>query len=253
MGDRHSAENQKKDFCARVPCAPSVPCPAGSTVDYIEVCKPAWAAVMFGQRNSRSALGAIWKKYEAHHILCYSPVSGTMFADSDQCKAIIKGTKWCVNNAKNMVGLPLWGHTVAWYLATNLPAPFMNLPNHDRDHNPDYTDEVRTELKKVVNEVQVQKDEHNEVGPADIAGRLNGLSELFAAKLVTRGNRSARGADGTKFVGTHACFQLAQKEPSSEWYLPFSMAKDPAPRDFPSVWAKKRDAIQLAEKLLGGH
>ena len=101
MSDRHAAENQQNKFCARVPCIPG-PCPGGSTENYIEVCKPAWSAVMFGQRNSRLKLGAGWKKYEAHHILCYSPVAGTILAQSDQCKAIIKGTQWCVNNKTNM-------------------------------------------------------------------------------------------------------------------------------------------------------
>lgn len=248
MGDRHSAANQQNLFCARVPCEAS--CPAGTTTNYIEVCKPAWSAVMFPQRDKRAPLGARWKKYEAHHILCYSTVSGSMFAGSDQCKAILNGTKWCVNNSQNMIALPLWGHTVAWYLLTSAPPAFMNLPNHDRDH-PDFTDEVKTELKKVVGEVQVEKDEHNEIKGSDIAGRLNTLSGIFEAKLRARGSRPGHNATGRVFVGTHMCIELGKENGGSDWYLPFSMSAKPSARSFPAVWKAKEEVMAAAAKLLG--
>jgi hypothetical protein len=234
--DRHAPEYRKNDFCARVPCEDN---------DYIKICDPGWPNEnrwKFAQKTRGGKAGL--RNYEAHHILCWSPVAKVFFED-EVTKEIIEGTKWCVNNKANMVALPLWGHTVQWYSASDGPPPFANLPQHDRDHNckGGYTSEVLDELVAFANKLKKAKEAHKLPPPEKIAGSLNTKSHVFRGNLALRGIRPP---------GTHIAFTDGEKFPL--WYLPFSMAVDGIAKPRRCMRSKKAkwDAIKAAQKLLSG-
>jgi hypothetical protein len=224
--------------------APDSNCVAGTTTNYIEVCEPSdWWDFEFGQKDGM-------KPYEAHHLLCWSCVTSTLFAKNPKCMAILRGTQWCVNNKDNMIALPLWGHTVKWYKKMDGVPKFKDLPNHNRDHNR-YLEDVKKALKKIIKDVKAEKDDHGKVEDIDVAGALNTNAGDFQTQLKTRG--STRGGPDKKnkpHIGTHACIALGMAEPDSLWYMPFSMARLPKKRHF-STFKTKWDAIKLAEKFLG--
>lgn len=188
--------------------------------DYIEICKPSWGGFVFSRLVRRKLLPVyvFGKKYEAHHILCVSPVAKEI-GGKESIDGIIRKTKWCINNKKNMMGMPLWGHTVRWYCSDafgedeNVRAPdFFNIPQHDWDHNCKlgYTSEVQIELKDMAD--VIEEYEH-EVEEEDIKTALDNLSMDFKRKLDSRGCR--RG-------GTHSAWKSGGIE--KKWYEPFSMA-----------------------------
>jgi hypothetical protein len=240
--DRHSKEWQKNQFCAKVPCEAS--CVAGTKKNYQEVCKPsAWFDWEFGQKDGM-------KPYEAHHILCWSCVSSCMFAKNPKCRAILRGTKWCVNKKRNMIALPLWGHTVKWYKKKAGRPKFEDLPNHNRDHGR-YLDDVKTALKALIKAAKAEKDDHGKLEDIDIAGELDDKADDFKKILKTRGStRGGPDKKGKPHIGTHACISLGMAEPDSLWFMPFSMAAAPKVRHF-STFKTKWDAIRLAEKMHG--
>ena len=234
--DRHSEEYKNDKFCGRVPCEHS---------DYIKCCSPGWSAQTFFQRGAKGSV--IPKKYEAHHLLCWSCVIAAFFTDP-KAKAILKGTDWCVNRKTNMIALPLWGHTVKWYLDSDQAPPFANLPQHDWDHNCalGYTAEVDKELKRFARDLKDAKAAHELPEPKDIAGALKSTSGRYRATVRARGIRSG---------GTHASFLGGGSTPG--WYLPFSMAsaavatKRRAPMSFDMKKAAKLRALKDAINLLG--
>ncbi len=235
--DRHAEEYKNDKFCARVPCDHS---------DYIKCCQPGWVAWTFAQRGARGSV--IGKKYEAHHLLCWSCVVKAFFSDP-KAKDILKGTDWCVNRSTNMIALPLWGHTVKWYANNDGPPPFVNLPQHDWDHNctGGYTFEVSQKLLTFAADIKTMKEAHELPPPEDIAGALVSSSGEFRAELIARGLRGG---------GTHASFELGGTTPG--WYLPFSMANAAiatqrrAPTSFDKKRKAKLDAILAAVALIGG-
>jgi hypothetical protein len=240
--DRHSAKLQVNKFCAKVPCVPDSKCPAGTEVNYIKVCEPEWLTFEFHQKDGP-------KKYEAHHILCFSCIAGEMFLGSKNSNAVLEGTKWCVNNKENMIALPLWGHTVKWYATPFKGVPeFKDLPNHNRDH-PRYLNQVLVQIQQIVKDVQIKKNEHD-VDVADIATELDDLAKDFRQFLDDCGHRAGIDSDGKVYPGTDECIALGRKEEDSTWYMPFSMAKVPKPRHFPSVFNKKWNDIKKWQEAL---
>lgn len=217
MGD-HKRGEAKGKFCG----VPGTPCSCGN--DYIDICKPDWGDWTFPRKvNAKDGAFTFKKKYEAHHLLCVSPVA-TQLAARAKIDAVIRATKWCINNKDNMLGMPLWGHTVMWYCnisdtggsiaAELIPPPFQDVPQHDWDHNCNggFTDEVETALKDVAKDVE---DAGHEADAESIASALNNLSSEFRSKLAERGKRPA---------GTHAGWTTGMADPSSYWYGSFSMA-----------------------------
>jgi hypothetical protein len=233
--DRHSEEYKNDKFCARCPCEHS---------DYIKCCEPGkWVDETFAQKRKG---GAGPKKYEAHHLLCWSCVVAAFITDV-AAKAILKGTDWCVNRKSNMIALPLWGHTIKWYLHHDSPPKFANLPQHDWDHNCSlgYTAEVTERLAEFSRDLKDAKQAHELPEPEDIASSLNSTAKAFRAKLKARGVRGG---------GTHASFLGGGT--TAGWYLPFSMAnlavatQRGAPMSFDSKKKAKMRAIEAAQSLV---
>ena len=188
---------------------------------------PNWGEYTF-KRLIRRATGTISfsKTFEAHHLLCVASVSSEIVS-APGIDGVIRETVWCINATANMYAMPLWGHTVKYYCqitaiggsliaSLTLPPPFANVPQHDYDHNCSlgYTYEVEQKLKGVAD--AVEEAEH-EITPKDIAGLLNSKSAEFKSTLQARGSRNG---------GTHAGWNFGKKDPTSRWYIPFSMASE---------------------------
>lgn len=234
--NRHAKEYAIGHFCARVPC---------DHTDYIKVCDPKWdidsrtGDWKFAQ-NAKG--GPKPKSYEAHHIVCWSPVKSIFFGDT-VIEQIIKGTHWCVNNKSNMIGLPMWGHTVKWYNSRDDVPPFTALPQHNVDHNTKgtgYTAEVRDALKELIDEIkEVIATKHDVPPPKDIEEELKFCSEHFETVLLERGSRPP---------GTHLAFTAAQLD--LFWYMPFSMASTATPRRFLERTKETLNAIEAAQRAM---
>lgn len=222
----HNRAKSKSDFCA-VAALPSCNCSIGAGAkSYVEVCDPGWPDSLNFMRKIRG-VGRRPKTFEAHHILCAASI-GTLIIDADNKKVsgIVEDTEWCINTGKNMLGMPLWGHTVQWYCnvsektlgsAKRGAPPFADLPQHDWDHTGTgaYQSEVNDALSKIVKDLS--KTGHDAT-TGDLAGTLDRLSTKFKKELKSRG--AARGTP----PGTHAAWSNGRNAPSSQWYLPFSMA-----------------------------
>lgn len=192
--------------------------------------------------------------HNAHHLLCVAEVTKVISKD-EKLKAVLENTVYCINASVNMMALPLFGHTVYWYClfggsgaksllgaimsAVTAPA-FKDLPNHDFDHGM-YNKEVEDELKNLSG--QVKQAEHS-FTTGQLAGALNAMSTSFLGKLQARGVRKG---------GTHASWQKACEGDIDEWYLPFSLADDPAERGFPGRFDRNLERLKNAIKnLLNG-
>ena len=223
----HDRGDRKAQFCA-VPSKPKCgDCPGSK--DYIAVCEPSdWFGHTF-VRLVRAKTGTFKfdKKYEAHHLVCVSPVTDELVSKKE-IEGVIAQTIWCINNADNMIALPLWGHTVMWYCEITaastsnpdfkiaVPAPkFANIPQHDWDHNglDRYTWEVTQACKKLAKKIE---ESGHKLKGADLQAALKKLSDNFRNILLN--------VRGTRLGGTHAAWKMGQDDPESNWCHPFSMA-----------------------------
>src|SRR5262245_22480541 len=136
MADHQRGES-KGLFCG----IPGRPCACGN--DYVDICEPGWSNVTFPRLvKKKTGSSTFPKKFEAHHILCVAPIGSETVANTN-IDARVRSTQWCINNGSNMLGMPLWGHTVMWYCsiaasggsikATLTAPPFANIPQHDWD------------------------------------------------------------------------------------------------------------------------
>ncbi|ACB36328.1 hypothetical protein Lcho_4076 [Leptothrix cholodnii SP-6] len=227
----HNRAKFKDDFCA-VAAQPS--CGCSINADYVAVCRPNWPDHAF-VRKIKGNPNPPPKSFEAHHILCAASV-GVMIVDAGGkgVGKLVGDTEWCINTRKNMIAMPLWGHTVKWYC--NIPAvtlgaanrkapPFKNLPQHDWDHtgNGGYQEEVDADLRDVVKDL---KKAGHDTSTFDLAGELDALSSKFKSALKARGKRSG---------GTHAGWQAGRAAPNSQWYAPFSMAASVTAKGYPKL------------------
>ena len=216
----HNRAKSKGDFCA-VAAQPS--CGCSIDADYVAVCRPNWPDHEFIRKIK--GVGKRPKSFEAHHILCAASVGNLIVDAAGKGVAKLVGdTEWCINTKKNMIAMPLWGHTVKWYCnidTTTLGAanrrapPFKNLPQHDWDHTGKggYQEEVDKDLSKIVRDMT--KGGHA-VSTFDLAGALDSLSSQFKTQLKARGKRNG---------GTHAGWRAGRNDPNcTTWYPPFSMA-----------------------------
>jgi hypothetical protein len=186
--------------------------------------------------------GAVERSHEAHHILCVAAVTGQLVACSNaSVKRVVENTKWCVNQPKNMIALPMWGHTFTWYVdldtgkhrAKKGPPPFANLTQHNYDHGP-YLEEVEKELKRIASNLKEGLPPHPEKPNSTLAGALDGLITKYKPKL--------------KKSSTHESWKKGREDPKDkEWYKPFSMASNPTPLDFPFG---DNDLMQRLEALI---
>jgi hypothetical protein len=226
----HERGDRKHKFCA-VPSKPKCEV-CDQPKDYIAVCEPNWLGQTF-ERRVKAKAGAFTfkKKYEAHHLVCVAPVTQELVANT-AIEGAIAQTVWCINNEKNMIAMPLWGHTVKYYCtitaaqvllsgtsgaiksAIEAP-PFANIPQHDWDHNckEGYTWEVEQACKKLAKKID---ESGHELKGESLKGALDQLSDKFRNILT--------GVRGTRLGGTHAAWQKGQQDPESTWSHPFSMA-----------------------------
>ncbi|HEU4486189.1 MAG TPA: hypothetical protein VFR96_11940 [Povalibacter sp.] len=223
MGD-HDRGERKHNFCA-IPAKPKCgDCPGSK--DYIEVCKPEdWFGHTF-KRLVKAKSGAFTfdKQYEAHHLVCVAPVTGEVVSKKE-IEGVIAQTKWCINNEKNMIAMPLWGHSVMWYCEITaaggdfnedkVAPPFKNIPQHDWDHNckEGYTWEVTEACKKLAKKVE---EAGHDIKGDDLKAALDQLAGKFRNILLN--------VRGTRVGGTHAAWAKGAKDPESDWCQPFSMA-----------------------------
>lgn len=248
---KHSEGMLVKEFCTQRTSKCS---PCGKKYDDCVKNDPALAVSFRFPRIKKEQTGPVVQdiSQNAHHILCVAEVTKVMSVD-EQLETILKNTTYCVNDSVNMIALPLFAHTVYWYLLyedagprqqlggimSSVPAPpFKDLPNHDFDHG-SYNKEIETELNTLKGEIK--EAEHN-FESGELAGALNGISSTFRKKLKARAKRGAG--------GTHQAWEAACKGEADDWYLPFSLAAKPAERAFPKRVAKNRKRIQAAIDLL---
>jgi hypothetical protein len=216
------AESATKKFCSIRANPKCGDCKQPKT--YVDVCKPSWNAFTYVQLVDGQGMD---KKYEAHHILCVSPVTKELAGNTKIQKAI-EETDWCINNGTNMIAMPLWGHTVKWYckitrsrkfMPMDVPAPpFENLPQHNIDHNSKegYTYEITKVCQQLVKDVQ---EAGHDLEAEGLEGALNDLSVEWEAEIKRRGT--------ARKGGTHSAWKAAQDDPpDANWFEPFSMASD---------------------------
>jgi hypothetical protein len=261
--ESHTKGNMEGLFCA-VRTDPKKKCECGN--NYVDNCKPSEDWGKYPQRYTfpGKELGAIRRSHEAHHIACVASVT-KLFApkkDADpDIQKVVHNTKWCINHKQNMIALPKWAHTIEWYclllsptraeilsqlesdgsVSTPMEAPkFANLAQHDYDHTA-YIEEVDEKLERILSQVKELKGKHKEQEKT-LKKELNSLVNKQKLELQRRG-RDRKG-------GTHAAWQLGMNDRKSDWYLPFSMAKDSEadPRTFP-VW-NMSDGGTMAKKIL---
>ena len=257
MSDAEHKENVKAgEFCAD---KRSGECDCGN--DYVEVCEPRsprWGSLKYAQRFKDSARE---RSHEAHHILCVAQVIKVVLGRSkpDNYLKILEATVWCINQKKNMIALPMWGHTIEWYCfafsseppgnqgylsvsnllqrvnqSGSLPRPpFRNLPQHNYGHSgptvsASYNREVEDKLNKLINSLEKDKEKHFNERVDALKSKLLNLSGDLRSDLQSRGKR--------EHGGTHAAWQAGIKDPTpqSKWYMPFSMAEEPRPISFPT-------------------
>ena len=245
----HSEGDQKGKFCyLRAPKC-NMDAPHKHSNEYQKNCTPAptgWATYEFVQGTKREDR----KHFEAHHIVCVAAVSEHI-ASISSIEDIVTNTAWCVNSTDNMYAMPLWGHTLTWYCdnfedvdSSNLEklrqkddlfsaskAPkFKNIPQHDYDHNSSkgYKQEVDKRLKALADQVEEKAEESHEAATKELKKQLDKLSAKYKAELTRRGTE--------RCGGTHAAWKKGMKQPSSDWYEPFSMADDGCAeqREFPA-------------------
>lgn len=231
MAASHSEGIQVGKFCA-LRAEKCSPCNAR----YQKNCDPpprGWAVYYFIQGRKVE----VKKKHEAHHLLCVACVT-EFLAKKEEILEIVEQTEWCINKKPNMFAMPLWGHTIKYYcnivqggvlLAQAQGPKFENIPQHDYNHNSvgGYKSEVDTDMEKLADQIEKKAEESHEAAVGELKHKLQTLSNTYRTTLQGRGIRLG---------GTHVAWQLGSAQPTSDWYLPFSMASDGAaePRTFPA-------------------
>jgi hypothetical protein len=190
------------------------------------------AASKFAQKYGKKAR---LTSYQAHHIASVSCVR-VIIAEHEPIRGTVEQTNWCVNEANNMIALPVWAHTISWYVDVTKASradkdlgaalldvcapPFAGLAQHDYDHGP-YREEVAEALQIVRDRVAEAASQHKEVGPSQVLA--DGLSEVIA-----EGKRQLQERR------THEGWLDGMSNPGGRWYFEFSMARaTPTERVFP--------------------
>ena len=253
---KHSKSVQKDKFCA-LRTGSDQKCPKDGN-NYRDNCKPKWVDFTFYQGSKK----AVEKEYEAHHLLCVASITGFL-AKKRKLGSVIKQTDWCINAKKNMIAMPLWGHTIKYYCDIETQRlklqdrfkeqgeqeqkkgpSFRNIPQHDYDHNSKkgYKQEVDKEIKNIALQVEDEKDKHNEA-VANLQQRLNELSDKCRELLKQRGRRCK---------GTHMAWEDARTKGLKNWYEPFSMADDGNvdPKAFPLAGYSKSELANKIKSLV---
>lgn len=171
--------------------------------------------------SGASPTGYLTQNYnQVHHILCHSCVQDSAIfvtgTDKTYIKKCIAMTDWDVNNTKNIIGLPLKNAYPpdADGGKYSEHAKWDKLPCHQHDHNPYYTQAVKTWLHDKIWSTLKGKVNNCDVSPKSVAGLLDDSSKHWQDFLVDRGKEH----DGTKY-----CWDERNKSKKAHWYKPFSM------------------------------
>lgn len=176
-----------------------------------------------GYRANTTPLPNGWEPWEAHHILCFESVNA--YGGQPQFQAVLseiddcyKLTDWCLNQAPNMIALPLKQAYRAVAACRGL-----NLPAHDVDHNckGGYREEVTkafiTDIWEPIKDAVDNAAANNtHFTPADVLAEIQSLENDFRTKLLSRGTRSGGTQNAWNNQGSLTNF----------WWLAFSMAKN---------------------------
>jgi hypothetical protein len=214
-------------------------CPCGNKYQDIMKGTESWGK--YPQRHR--VLIAVERSPEAHHVLPVASVTGEITANSKIKKVVVENTKWCVNDKKNMIALPLFEMSFLHYLILGdaAPPPFVGLPMHNYDHAA-FQREVGEELKQIGKDAAANTKAHEKV-TAELLAAMNTTRDFFEPELKARGKRGK---------GTHGEFVNAMNakegDTSAEkWYIPFSMAETPSAKPFPSSARKGGLSQKLAD------
>lgn len=260
----HSKGDVYGKFCA----IRKKPCPDNDKHqhknDYFKLCDPKWKGdYKFFQgkdKDGKRIRGAL--SYNAHHKICIADISKVLLTPG--ILNIVKQTKWCANAKRNMLAMPLMGHSLKHYCnlntntgkvktkklssgeqtTTKRPPPFKNLPHHDSDHMRYQKDDVQPALKKIKNTIKKSRKKH--AGKVkQLADDLDNLSDYLEDEVLKK--RATRGRHG----GTHDSWK-AGINGETDWYLCFSMANtgNAQKRTFPSVSGDYMDKLQKLVKDL---
>jgi len=161
-------------------------------------------------------------KNQIHHILCEHAIldinpagdaDGSKLAFITDCLCMID---WDVNDASNLIGLPL----KSAYIRTGGKTP-QNYCCHNVDHNTadGYTNECKQWLHNNVWNTIVDRRKSHQVNADNIKAQLQSCTSTFKGILTKRGARKG---------GTQYCYENRFDE--SQWYFPFSMASRPSER-----------------------
>lgn len=234
----HTKGAVKDEFCS----LRADPCAHWSYTAPCDAVAAQWDAIsaMSHKYPQKYGEGARWRGHEAHHIACVASVTGQITANLE-IESIVKQTKWCVNKSENMIALPVWAHTVRWYVdlftgeiqaegAVGAP-PFADLTQHDYDHDK-YLKEVDGDLIKVAKKVKIAAEDHRDP-TGNLASELDDVIDDRKSQLQK--------------AGTHAAWHDGMKNRNGDWYKPFSMATSPTKRTFPCSGAKDRMAKKISE------
>jgi hypothetical protein len=235
---------------------------------YQKNCEPPasnWSGYFFVQGDAKRCL----KKPEAHHVLCVACVTEFMGKDQQIGKAeklapIVKQTNWCINAKPNMLAMPLWGHTLKWYvlgfsqdptakldqllqaapLMSGGAPPFKDIPQHDYDHNSErgYKKEVDKNLQRLAEQIAKVAKKSHKLAVEELKEELEQLSAKFKRELSRRGKRQG---------GTDRAWKSGLNNTNPQWYEPFSMANDGnvAEREFPAVGRKSKLRAKMQSML----
>jgi hypothetical protein len=140
--------------------------------------------------------------------------------NADLVKNCLKVTDWDINEKENCIGLP---KKTVWSDEKNAPDGWDNLPCHQVDHNPYYTEEVSKDLKRLVWDPSIRAAKKCQFDPEDVKSLLEEASDFWRGELLDRGEREG----GTKYCWKH------RKRLRNSWYMPFSMASEPIKRSPP--------------------
>jgi hypothetical protein len=231
----HTEGAKKKLFCS----LRMEECPCGNKYQDIMKGTESWGK--YPQRHR--VLIAVERSPEAHHVLPVASVTGEVTANTKIRKQVVENTKWCVNDLKNMIALPLFEMTFLHYLIKDVPSPppFVGLPMHNYDHGK-FQKEVADQLKQIGDDAAANTKAHEEV-TKELLDAMNGIRDYFKPELASRGTRN-KGTHGEFVNAMNATEDDASAE---QWYIPFSMAEDPSPKPFPSAARKGGLSQKLAD------
>ena len=192
------------------------------------------------------------KKFtQIHHIVCLAAMTDARIAknvtdkgEMQFIKECLKLSKWNINDAgdqvntdSNVVGLPL---KIAF--VKKPAAQWDGWPCHQVEHNPLYTTAVSDRLyeqvwKQALGWRKKCQDCQKEclINADTLEEQLNRESKFWYDFLDERGKEEG---------GTAVCWRDRWTKKKDVWYIPFSMALDPKPRDPPPNWEDVRGTLR---------